>query len=200
MRKSIAAATMAASLTIGGAAGVALFTPSLSGATATAVQVDDEGPEHDRPDVGERLAEVLAPLVDDEVITQAQADAVIDAIVDARPDDRPGRHGRAHGRIAAVVEDLTGLNHGQIRAAFVQGTTLRELLEEHGSSGEEFVDAVLSELEEHLDRAVENGRLTPEEAEEKLAQAEVRANEALDAERPVHPGPRGDAGDEGDEG
>lgn len=57
MRKTVAAATMAASLTIGGAAGAVLFSPSVSGA-----QTDDTTTaEVDRPDCEHRGARHAGP-------------------------------------------------------------------------------------------------------------------------------------------
>ncbi len=105
MKKRFAAAGLAAGLTGGAIAGIALTHPSVSGAqTDTTHRDDGAGPDRrdrvgrPRPEPGAWLSETLAPLVADGTITQAQADAVIAAIQEARPD-----HGRSAvtGSVAA---------------------------------------------------------------------------------------------------
>ena len=98
MRKKIAAAAMGAALLAGGAAGAALMTPL----TATAADGEhrlhdgrrDRGPE---PSPRQWVTDALSKLVDDETITQAQADAVAKALEAARPAGGPGHFGRGGG-------------------------------------------------------------------------------------------------------
>ena len=131
MKKRFAAAGLAAGLTGGAIAGIALTHPSVSGAqtdttteTTVPAQTDESESEATRPEPGAWLSETFAPLVADGTITQAQADAVIAAIQEARPDHglrghrfRPWREPR---RIAATAigistEDLrTALQGGRV--------------------------------------------------------------------------------------
>lgn len=161
MRKTVAAATMAASLTIGGAAGVALFTPTLSGAQTdetTDTETSDAEP-------GSHLAEILAPLVEDGTITQAQADAVVAAMLDARPMHRHGLGFR--GDIAEAVTDVLGLDAAEIRDRLADGRSLADIAEAEGVDPQALVDAIVAERQERLDAAVDAGRLTEEQAAER---------------------------------
>lgn len=196
MRKTAAAAAMAASLTIGGGAGAVLFAPNLVGAqtddsttddtTTDDTGTDDTGAEEsERPEAGEFLADALAPLVEDGTIDQGQADAVISAIQEAKPDGfGQGRHGRHHGAHVAgeAVTDLLGIDAAELRELLADGQTLAEIGEANGVSVDQLVDALLSEVTERLDAAVEDERLTEDEAAEKLAEATERAEARVNGE------------------
>lgn len=194
MRKTVAAAAMAGALTIGAGSGAALFAPDL--VSAQSDDSTDEPADRERPERGQWLEDALAPLVEDGTITQTQADAVIDAIQEAKPDRL-----RGPGHRLPILEDLTdvlGLSVEEIRTALQDGQTLVDIAEANGVSTEELVDAVVSTMEQRLDGEVENGRLTEEEAAEKLERAEEHANDIVNGElEPRHQhrrGPRGPFG------
>jgi hypothetical protein len=92
MRKTIAAAAVAGSLLGGAAVGATLLGgPSLVGAqessdsTTTTVAPGATTAPADKPERKDWLADAIAPLVEDDTLTQAQADAVIGAIEAAKP-------------------------------------------------------------------------------------------------------------------
>lgn len=193
MRKTVIAAAMAASLTLGGAAGAALFVPSASGArtgaqtNGTAAEPDDGSPRHGF------LTEALAPLVDDGTITRAQAEAVVDAIVDARPP----RHGHRHRfPFGSAVTDVLGIDAAELRSALRDGRTIAEVAEANGVPVDDVVAALVAEVDDRLATAVEDGRLTEEEAETKLAAATEHITALVhgdgDVHRNRHLGPRHD--------
>ena len=209
MRKTAAAAAMAASLTIGGGAGALLFAPDLVSAQTDdpTAETDDTGTggETDRPEPGQWLAETIAPLVDDGTITQDQADAVVAAIQEAAP-DRP-RHRHHRFGFGETLTEVLGLSADELRAALRDDQTIADLAEQQGVSVDEVIDALVADVEEKLDAAVENGRLTEEEAADKLAEAEERiadrVNDGGEFDGPRGPhDPRGAHGpaDEGDAG
>lgn len=187
MRKSIVAASMAASLTLGGAAGAALFTPTLSGAqtdtdtdtdTGTSESTTAEASGHATAE--EHLGEVLAPLVQDGTITQAQADAVVDTLIEAGP-----RHGRVHLRAAMFpaldsVAELFGMTAEELRASLADGRTLADLAESEGVDVDEVVAILVAAAEEHLDDKVADGDLTEDEAADRLAEIETRITEFVE--------------------
>lgn len=178
MRKTVAAAAMAGALTIGAGAGAVLFAPDLVNA-----QTDDtteEPTETERPEPGQWLRETLAPLVEDGTITQAQADAVIDAIQEAKPD-----RVRGPGNRFPILEDVTGvlgMTAEELREALAGGQTLAEIAADRGVSVDDVVAAIVATMEERIAGAVEDGRLTQEEADEKLADATEKATEIVNGE------------------
>lgn len=188
MRKTVAAATMAASLTIGGAAGVALFTPTLSGAQTdgTTESTDDTRETRAR----ERLGAVLAPLVDEGTITDAQSGAVIDSLVAAGP-MHEGRHGFGlRGDIAEDVSEVLGLSTEEIRSQLADGQSLADIAATQGVDTQRVVDAIVGSLQERLDAAVEAGRLTEDEAAEKAEDVAEHASDLVERTFDGH-GPRG---------
>ena len=105
----------------------------------------------------------------------------------ATEEDRPGpcrdHHGFGHGLIAATAE-VTGLEPADIVDQLRDGTTLAEIAEANGSSTDAIVDAALANLSEKLDEAVTEERITQEEADEKLAEAEERLTERAASDEP----------------
>lgn len=203
MNKKMTAVGLTAGLIAGAGAGLILEVSGSAGAasqTAAVAAVDDAATsEVGRPEPGQRLQEVLQPLVDDGTITQAQADAVIEALQAAAPKGRPGGPGRPGPGMQVVAETL-GLTPEEIREAIASGQTLADLAEANGSSAEELVDAILAEIKEHLDEKVAAGDMTQEEADEKLAKAQERVTEFVNNTKPPKgPRHRGGPGADGDD-
>ena len=173
MRKSITAAAMAASLTVGGAAGAVLFVPSLSSAQTDETTIEETGTQ-DRDGF---LAQALAPLVDDGTITQPQADAVIETLHEARP-DRGGRR----GHLGEALTEVLGIEADELRTALAEGQTIAEIAEANGVSTDEVIAALVADAQERIDQGVEDGRLTEEEAADKLASATERITAMVNGE------------------
>lgn len=99
----------------------------------------------------------------------------------------------------ALVEEYTGLEGAELREAIQGGATLAELIEANGSSVDGFVAEAATLAEERLDAAVEAGRLTEEEAAEKLAEITENITDRVNGE--FEPGerrgPRGERGPRG---
>jgi polyhydroxyalkanoate synthesis regulator phasin len=197
-QRTIAGLGLAAGLLGGGAAGLVLTAPGFAGASpAPAAQTDETVPEDTTDsdtDSGrearheQRLREVLQPLVDDGTLTAAQLDAVIARLQEARPDGRgPGGPGgpwhRGHGRgpgggplgraVDAVTEVL-GLERDALRDELRSGKTLAEIATEQGIEVQAVIDALVADASSHLDQAVADGRITQEQADERLAEITER--------------------------
>lgn len=177
MKKKLATTALTASLLGGGAVAIAL--------APTAALAQDEVPaettETETTDRSAWLDETLSPLVTDGTITQSQADAVADAIRDARP-ERGERHGRFGAGLRGGGEALEaiGLDLDTVRSGLADGMNLGEIAEANGISTDAVVDALVDQMTERLDQAVENGRLTEQEAADKAAEIEERANDIVD--------------------
>lgn len=114
--------------------------------------------------------------------------------------DRGGKamFGERGGGHTALIEAL-GLTEEEVKAAHEQGQRLHELAEEKGITIEAFIDAILVTHEEKLASAVEDGKLTQEEADEILAEhterfADVTSYEDFEEMRGERKGKRGGHG------
>jgi hypothetical protein len=172
MKKSLAALGLSASLLGGGAVGAVMFAPGFAGA-----QDDAAVEEADRHQPGDRMAEVLAPLVDDGTINQSQADAVIAALLDARP--QPGER----------LAEITGIDASAWVEGFQNGDSAADVAEANGSSAEELIDALVAEATEHINQAVADDRIDQETADARLAELTERITERVNSDEPILGGP-----------
>lgn len=178
MRRTIAA-TAAAFTILGGALVVATV-----GGASPAVAQEIEGTE----EAPATLDDILSDLVAEGVISQEQADAVSDAIAE-RGGHRHGRFGRG-GKHLDLIAETIGIEADDLRAALEDGQTIGEVAADNGVDASVVVDALVAEMETKLDEAVTDGRLTEEQAAERLAGAADRAQALVDGELPPG-GPRG---------
>ncbi|MCU0261592.1 MAG: hypothetical protein MUE78_11280 [Ilumatobacteraceae bacterium] len=136
-----------------------------------------------------RLRENLQGLVDEGTLTTEQADRVAEYMVENRPergrDGLGGMHGGRHGRggpggiwADGEVAEFLGLTQAELREALAGGATLESLLPE-GATVDQLVAIMVDDLEEHLADGVEDGRLTQEEADAKLAEATERITDRI---------------------
>lgn len=203
MKKRFAAAGLAAGLTGGAIAGIALTHPSVSGAqtdTTTETTVPGQTDESEAaPEPGAWLSETLAPLVADGTITQAQADAVIAAIQEARPDHGVRAHRFGLGVNLETAATAIGISTEDLRTALQGGQSLAEVAQANGVEVQTVIDAFVADLQTHLAARVASGDLTQAEADEKLANATERITAMVNGDfpdRPFGPGPWGDDTDD----
>lgn len=184
----------------GGAIGLLATAPSFTSAAsddaAVIVEVQDDGETTDdtaaeATDRTERIREILQSLVDDETISADQADAVAAHLAEQAParGDRDGRRGgkgfpgRGVGS-DAVVEAL-GIDADTLRDELRAGSSLADIAAENGVDVQVVIDAMVAAASERIDTAVENERLTEDEAAEKLADLTERITDVVNGERPV---------------
>jgi hypothetical protein len=196
VNKKIAAGVLAG-LLAGGAAGVALGVPTLSGAqespttTAPAESTPtDPATDAARPERGQWVADALAPLVADQVITQAQADAVAAALEAAKPARGDGGPGMRGGRGLDSAATALGITADELRTALEGGQSIADVAAANGVDVQVVVDAMLADLKTHLDEEVAAGEHTQEEADAKLAAATERITAMVNGELPAG-GPQG---------
>jgi hypothetical protein len=175
MNKTIAAATVAASLAAGGLVGTVIGTPSIAGAAVTAAGAVSW------------VQDALSGLVEAGTITQEQSDAVATALADARPEPGPGRHGRVHLDLSGVAEAL-GMTAEELHTALEGDQTLAAIAADRGVDVADVVDAILAAQREQLAAEVSAGELTQAQADEILAGAEERATALVNGEMPAFAG------------
>lgn len=180
MRNKLATLALAGTLGLTGVAGAALVVPAVSYAATG-----------DSTALTERVStikEVLAGLVTDGTLTQAQADRVATTLAEARPEGRGpggghhGGHGGGQVGLAAAAEAL-GLTEDEVQTALRSGQTLADLAEQEGVEQAALVDALVAAAQEHLAGAVADGRLTQAEADERAETLRERITASLDEVR-----------------
>jgi len=185
----------------GTAAGLVLGVPGLSSAAdsdspAVIVQQVDETDDAEAKapgEPGERLREVLQPLVDDNTITAGQADDVTSHLIENGPErgnrGGPGEHRRGHRRgVSEAVLELLGTDAESLREQIKDGSSLADIAAAAGVDVEQLTLVMLAEASEHLDEAVANGRIDETEAAEKLAQIQELITARINGEFPGRPG------------
>ena len=196
MRKQLAIVGLGAGLIGGGAAGLAFTggTGLASAQTETTAPTPadnstttDTAP-NDRPDRSAKLTEALAPLVSDGTLTQAQADKVVETLNAAGPlGGGHGRGGRGGPGLEAAATAL-GLTADELRTELQDGSTVAEVASEKGVDLTTVTDAMLAEKKERLAEAVASGKITQEDADERLANAPERITAHVNGEIPERRG------------
>jgi hypothetical protein len=180
VRKKLIIATAAGVLTLGGVA------------VAVPVLADTDG----ETSVVDRIKSALSGLVDDGSLTQEQADEVATTLSDAGLG-----HGGHHGGDRIGLEtaaDALGLTEAELRTALESdGTSLADVAQAQGVDVGTLVDALVQAQQDRIAQAVEDGRLTQAEADQRLADLEARVTERVNSDDPVrgHHG-RGRQGDD----
>ncbi len=165
MRKKLIIATTAGALTL---TGLAVAVPALA---------DPAGPGVAGSSAVERIKEALSGLVTDGSITEEQADEVAATLGEAGL-GRGGHHGGRFDLAAAAT--ALGMSEDELRTALEEeGATLAQVAEDQGVEVGTLVDALVQAAEEHVAEAVEDGRLTQEQADERLADLAERIPERV---------------------
>lgn len=104
-------------------------------------------------------------------------DSVVESIDDGA---RHGRHGGGQRMASAeTLSDVLGVDVETLRAEFAAGKSIADIAGEQGVAIETVVDALLADLESHLDEHIADGSLTEDEAAEKLANAEAKISDKV---------------------
>lgn len=174
MRTRLVAAALAGTL---GLAGAALLVPG-----SALAQTADGTPRVTA------LKDALKGLVDDGTITQSQADEVATTLADRLPErgrhGGPGGRGGPGGKLAHVaqeeVAEVLGITVDELRAAREAGRTLAQVAEAEGVEKADLISGLVAKAQERLDRAVADGDLTQERADEVAATLTERTTELVD--------------------
>ena len=128
------------------------------------------------------LQEQLAPLVEDDTISQEQADIIAAMLAENR---RGGFGGGGRGlRALQATAEFLDLTAEEMRDALAEYETLADLAAANGSSGDELIAYLITQVEDHLDELVADERITQDEADDKLADAEDHITEMVNSDIP----------------
>lgn len=95
---------------------------------------------------------------------------------------------RLGGNLVELVAELTGTEPDEVEAALEDGQSLTEYAVEHGLSEDELLDTLMSDVDERLAEAVENGDLTQDEADRIRTELNEHLSNILNGEFPGPPG------------
>ncbi len=119
-------------------------------------------------------------------ITQEEADTMIASLetvftnmVNREVRLQAQRHAVERGIIRLAAQE-TGLSEREIMEQYRAGNSLASILTANGVDVDAFIELAVAQAEERLTQAVENGRLTQEEADERLAQLREELPTRLD--------------------
>lgn len=204
--RKIMIAGLTAGLVAGSGAGLILTQSGFAGASNTpaiVATVDDgsgtstgtgSSTDQGRPDPGTRIAEVLAPLVSDGTLTQAQLDKVVQTLVDNIParGEGGGRHGGGgdhgdrggRGRMAETAAAALGMTTDELRTELKSGKTIAEVAASKGIDVQTVIDALVADVKQHLDEEVASGEHTQAEADAKLAEITARITDRVNNGKP----------------
>jgi hypothetical protein len=201
MKKKIVAAGLAAGLSIGGLAGAVITIPGISAAqTDSTVPAPSTDGSSEATARTSRYEAVLAPLVADGTITQAQADKVVAALDAARPSrgDRGGRGGKGVSIEAAAT--ALGLTKYELRTELRSGKTIAQVATEKGIALTTVTDAMVKAYSEQQQAEVATGEHTQAEVDAKIAAFKTRVNDIVNGTFAGPDGGRGGRGRHGDRG
>lgn len=146
-----------------------------------------------------RLSEAVA----DGNLDQADADAKLAdleanlaeamASTEARPVGEGPRGPKGPNAIDIIAEAL-GLEPQDVFAQLQEGATLAEVIAANDGNVDEIRAELIANATERINTGLEDGRLTQEEADEKLADLETHIDELLNGEFEARMGQRGEAG------
>ncbi len=116
--------------------------------------------------------------------------------------ERPGRRGDRGAKFQAIA-DVLGMETDAVREALRGGSTLADIAAEQGVSVDAVVDVIVDAKTERIQGAVDDGRITQEQADERLADLDERVTTRVNEGRPERGegdgfrGPRGPRGPQG---
>jgi polyhydroxyalkanoate synthesis regulator phasin len=183
MRKTIAAIATAAIILGGFSVALVVQSPEVASAQ------EAETPETVRGTV----ADVLAELVENGVITDEQATQVSAALRERLGAFR-GHRGFARGFHLETAAEVIGIDVADLGDALRNGQTVAEVAEANSVSVQAVIDALVAEINSHLDQAVEDGKLTAERADEIRSTAPDRIDSMVNGELEYRPGLRSHRG------
>ena len=140
-----------------------------------------------------QLRALLQQLVDDDVIDDAQADAVTQLLIENRPErgergergeHGPGRLERGPGHDGEVIAGLLGIDVETLRSELRPATSVAAIAEANEVDPQTVIDSLVAEASDHVDLMVESERLTAEEAAAIKANLTERITAHVNGERP----------------
>lgn len=130
-------------------------------------------------------------------LTQQQGDALKQRIADGHFFSFGNRHARigralfGHGEGLDTIASTLGITTDELQSELQSGSTLEQIITNHGSSVDTVVQALVAQAKTDLDQAVADGKLTQSQADQLLANLPDRLTQMI---QNGFPGPCGPGG------
>ena len=93
--------------------------------------------------------------------------------------ERNGRRGHRGGCNLDDAAEAIGIDEADLRAALEDGDTIADVAEANGVDVDDVIESMVEAKEVHIAEKVEEGRITQEEADEKLADVEAKITDRV---------------------
>ena len=171
MRKKLVIAASAGVLTL---SGLAVAVPALADPSSTASVAGTSAVE--------RIKNALSGLVGDGSLTQEQADEVATTLEAAGLGDGRGGHGGGGRLDLAAAATALGMTQDELTTALqADGASLATVAGQQGVAVDTLVTALTDAAETRITQAVTDGRITQEQADQRLADLAARITERVNA-------------------
>ncbi len=124
------------------------------------------------------LAVTASAQSSDEEPTTTTAEAETDNGSESGEGRSNGKRG-CKGRSLETAATTIGIDQADLKAALEEGSTIADVAEANGVDAQTVIDALVEARTERIAERVENGRLTQEEADEKLADLETKITDRV---------------------
>src|SRR4029450_7921147 len=93
---------------------------------------------------------------------------------------KPEGEGRRHGPKLDAAAEALGVSTDELRQQLRSGKTIAQVAADRNVDKQKVIDAMVKDAQEHIDRAVQDGKLTAERANERKANLEDRITSLVD--------------------
>ncbi len=122
---------------------------------------------------------------------QQSPDPGVDQQAPAPSDTTPDgcEHGPRHrrGPNLEVAADAIGIDVSDLHDALLGGATIAQVANDNGVDPQAVIDALVSDVQSHLATEVDEGNLTQDQADQRLADATARITDTVENGRPERP-------------
>lgn len=168
--KKLAIMAAIAGLTIGGLSAASVASAQSYGSDETAPQTETS--------TGSTVEDGGA--VENLVVQVQDTDTEESDTVDGEPDGRRGHRGGCNLEAAAQA---IGIDEAELRSAVQDGQSIADVAEANDVEVDVVIDAMVEAKADHISEKVAEGRITQDEADEKLAELEARITDQVNGVR-----------------
>ena len=140
-------------------------------------------------DLKHRTKQLVATVALAGAVTAGTAGAAFAADGDTAPgvDPTSQHHPRLRVRraLVGIITDTIGVSRADLRTALKSGQSVAEVAQAHGVDPQAVIDAVVNAVNQRVDEAVQNGRITAERGETIKGKAPERITNLVNRHRQV---------------